>query len=130
MGTTFAFMERLFLENNKLSGTLPTDLSGLQSCTVMGLGTNKFSGNLHPLLTNKKLKLISIDDNNFNGNIPSELGSMTNLNNLKMTSNNFRGSIPSQIGSLTKLVNLELRSNFLTGSVPKTFSKLSNLGKK
>ena len=52
------------------------------------------------------------------GEIPSEIGQLTNLVTLKLHYNELTGSIPPEIGNLTSLVKLDLRYNNLSGSIP------------
>ena len=52
------------------------------------------------------------------GEIPAELGSLTNLTTLELNDNQLSGGIPEELGSLTNLEILRLSSNRLTGCVP------------
>ena len=52
------------------------------------------------------------------GEIPSQIGQLTNLETLKLQYNELTGSIPPEIGNLTSLVKLDLRYNNLSGSIP------------
>ena len=45
------------------------------------------------------------------GEIPSEIGNLTNLTFLSLGDNQLTGSIPSEIGNLTNLTYLNLSSN-------------------
>ena len=61
------------------------------------------------------------------GEIPAELGSLTNLRLLNLTSNQLRGEIPTELGELSNLQSLLLFDNQLTGEIPTELGKLSNL---
>ena len=61
------------------------------------------------------------------GEIPSELGSLSNLHNLYLNSNNLTGEIPSELGSLSNLRQLWLPFNNLTGPLPLELVNLTNL---
>ena len=61
------------------------------------------------------------------GEIPPEIGNLTNLIVLRLYDNQFTGEIPSEIGYLTNLERLKLHTNQLTGSIPETLCDLSNL---
>ena len=61
------------------------------------------------------------------GEIPRELGDLSNLTRLDLRSNSFSGSIPPELGNLTKLTHLDLDRNELTGGVPADLAKLSSL---
>ena len=49
-----------------------------------------------------------IDDNEFVGSIPTEVGLLTNIRFLDLSENKFEGSIPSDFGALTFLEALAL----------------------
>ena len=61
------------------------------------------------------------------GEIPSEIGQLTNLVTLKLQYNELTGSIPPEIGNLTSLVKLDLRYNNLSGSIPTEVWSLTSL---
>ena len=61
------------------------------------------------------------------GEIPSEIGQLTNLVTLKLQYNELTGSIPPEIGNLTNLVKLDLRYNNLSGSIPTEVWSLTSL---
>jgi hypothetical protein len=45
----------------------------------------------------------SLQNNKISGDIPPEIGKLTNLNALDLSSNDFVGDIPNSLGQLTKL---------------------------
>ena len=62
------------------------------------------------------------------GEIPPEIGYLTNLTELRITNNNqITGEIPPEIGNLTKLTHLELFNNQITGEIPVEIGNLTNL---
>lgn len=61
---------------------------------------------------------------NFTGGIPSQIGNMSNLSDIRMFNSKLSGMLPSSIGNITKLTYLSLYSNSLTGSIPTTFGNL------
>ena len=99
-----AHISSLLLNNNSLTGSIPSSLSSLT-----GLKSLTFVGNY------------------LTGSIPSSLSSLTNLNYMMLGSNKLDGSIPSSLSSLKKLSYLELDSNQLTGSIPSSLSTLIKL---
>ena len=58
--------------------------------------------------------------------IPSEIGNLTELQNLWLN-DGFSGIIPPELGNLTKLEWLGLQYNFLIGSIPKELGNLVEL---
>ena len=69
-------------------------------------------------LTN--LLYLQLGHNNLIGEIPSEIGNLTNLENLFLGENELVGEIPVEIGNLTNLTILELNNNQLTGDIPES----------
>uniref|UniRef100_A0A0E0AS10 non-specific serine/threonine protein kinase n=1 Tax=Oryza glumipatula TaxID=40148 RepID=A0A0E0AS10_9ORYZ len=92
------------LDQNYLSGPIPSFIGQLTGLTELHLGFNALSGP-----------------------IPKELGNLTNLNLLGISLTNFTGELPEELGNLTKLQQLYTSSAGLSGPFPSTFSKLKNL---
>ena len=67
------------------------------------------------------------DNSSLVGEIPSELGSLSNLQGLELQGNQLSGEIPPELGNLTNLVDLNLRYNELTGEIPPELGNLVNL---
>jgi len=70
---------------------------------------------------------LNLSINQLTGEIPSEIGNLTNLTYFKLNENELTGEIPSEIGNLTNLTSLTLSSNQLTGEIPSTIWNLTNL---
>jgi hypothetical protein len=58
------------------------------------------------------------------GQIPWQIGNLTNLIELNLSFNNLTGSIPSSIGNLTNLQILDLSENELSGEIPQSICNL------
>ena len=71
--------------------------------------------------------MLSLGDNQLTGEIPTELGSLTNLTVLNLTRNGLTGPVPQELGSLTNLEILALGGNQLTGSIPTWLGTFANL---
>ena len=61
------------------------------------------------------------------GEIPAELGNLSNLATLDLRGNQLTGEIPAELGSLSNLERLVLYDNQLTGEIPTELGSLSNL---
>ncbi|WP_086031728.1 immunoglobulin domain-containing protein, partial [Tenacibaculum holothuriorum] len=100
---------------NELSGIIPDELFNLTNLTHLVIGANKLSGEISPNISAlSNLKEISLNKNQLTGVIPVELGALTNLTSLNLSENLLTGEIPGELGSLTKLGLLYLWGNQLT----------------
>ena len=61
------------------------------------------------------------------GEIPAELGNLSNLQELALGGNHLTGEIPAELGNLSNLQILRLQENQLTGEIPAELSNLSDL---
>ena len=76
-----------------------------------------------------RLSVFGVTGTAMSGTIPSELGGLTNLQQLAMYSNpSLSGTIPSELGGLTDLQQLYLYSNpSLAGTIPSELGELTHL---
>ena len=65
--------------------------------------------------------------NQLTGEIPAELGDLTNLQGLYLSNNQLTGEIPAELGRLTNLIDLSLHVNQLTGEIPAGLGAIPNL---
>ena len=74
-------------------------------------------------------RVVEVDTFNLGlaGSIPSELGSLVNLQRLNLSFNKLTGEIPRELGNLSKLEELLLPVNQLDGGIPAELGNLSNL---
>ncbi|MDE2779202.1 MAG: hypothetical protein OXI91_05940 [Chloroflexota bacterium] len=92
------------------------------------LPENELTGELPPDmggLTN--LVVLNLNGNRLNGEIPAELGSIKGLLELDLGGNELTGRIPGEIGNLTRLGKLNLAGNSLAGEFPPEMGMLSRL---
>ena len=78
------------------------------------------------------LKRLELGNNQLTGEIPWELGNLSALETLLLDSDSsyaggLSGSIPKELGSLSKLEVLNLRFNLLTGEIPAELGNLTSL---
>ncbi len=76
-------------------------------------------------LTN--LEYLNLRFNDLSGEIPAELGDLTDLEYLNLRFNDLSGEIPAELGDLTDLEWLYLSSNDLSGEIPAELGDLTNL---
>ena len=96
--------------------------------TWLDLRQNELSGEIPPELGNlTNLRVLSLFNNQLSGEIPHELGSLTNLEWLQLFDNELSGEVPHELGSLTNLEGLSLNDNQLNGELPPELGSLANL---
>ncbi|KAH7862030.1 hypothetical protein Vadar_033888 [Vaccinium darrowii] len=69
----------------------------------------------------------SVGINSLSGQVPKELGKLTDLRSLSLATNNFSGTLPLELGNLTQLEQLYITCSGVRGTIPSTFSSLKNL---
>ena len=95
---------------------------------TLHLNNNQLTGEIPPELGGlSNLTWLVLHDNELTGEIPPELGALSNLTNLSLYDNQLTGEIPSELGSLSNLTELVLHTNQLTGEIPSELGRLSNL---
>jgi len=70
---------------------------------------------------------LDLSNMELSGEIPSEIGDLTNLTNLDLGGNQLSGEIPSEMCNLTNLTELELGGNQLSGEIPSCVGNLTSL---
>ena len=70
---------------------------------------------------------LDLSQNQLNGQIPAEIGRLTDLVDLDLFGNQLRGEIPPEIGSLGNVTRLALWANQLSGSIPPELGNLASL---
>ncbi|GKD76262.1 leucine-rich repeat-containing protein, partial [Tanacetum coccineum] len=99
------------MSNNLLQGQIPHELFELQSLQVLDLSNNTLEGKLGPELDELKSK--------FGGALSRGFGKLVNLESLKLNNGDFLpGNIPEEIGNLTQLRALSLQKNHFSGRIP------------
>ncbi len=148
----FISLDTLGLDDNMLSGTIPSKLGNLSSLKSLDISGNEFSGsipselwnltnlislgisdidlpvNLPPEIGNLiNLEYLDVSDNELITDLPDELWSLSNLKSLNLSDTDLEGPIPSVIESFSNLIHLDVSDNDVTGSIPEELWNLTNL---
>lgn len=77
------------------------------------------------LKANGRVESVVLKDNNLSGNIPNEIGNLTEVTTIELDLNQLTGTIPTEFSNLMALEILNLSNNQLIGSIPSSFAVLS-----
>jgi len=112
---------KLFLQRNRLSGTIPEAI--MRHAQKLHLGKNSFQGTISSsFLHNNLLDSLDLGSNQLNGSLP-EFPNLRSFLELILSRNDFRGTIPSSYGSLA-FGTLDLSRNRLFGSLDGFLSEM------
>jgi Leucine-rich repeat (LRR) protein len=95
--------------DNKIEGRIPDEIGNLKgafgssSCSLIPL---YFHCHLTLLLRSKDIVALYLDTNKLTGQIPTTIGKLTKMVDLRLRVNNLSGTIPTELGALG---NLEVR---------------------
>jgi hypothetical protein len=119
----------LNLNENNLTGFIPSSFGDLTYLSYLRLDANQLSGIIPPELGNlTNLYIAFFSNNQLSGHIPPELGNIPNLGNLILSHNELSGNIPKELGNLfSSLYGLDLSYNQLSGSIPLEVGELKYL---
>ena len=83
----------------------------------------------HGVVTDKtgRVTRLVLEENRLSGEIPAELGRLSNLTAFYLGGNQLGGEIPVELGSLSDLTLLSFWGNHLTGEIPAELGGLSDL---
>ncbi len=100
----------------------------LGSVVGIRLFGNALTGEIPPELGDlSNLVELELSDNQLSGEIAPELGNLTNLENLYLSNNQLSGEIPAELGMLATLKVLSLGQNQLSGEIPAELGELTGL---
>ena len=120
-------VSNLKLSNMGLKGQFPRAIQNCSSLVGLDLSINKLSGTIPGDISTLLPYVTSLDlsSNDFSGAIPDSLANCTYLNSLKLDQNRLTGQIPGQFASLSRLKTFSVSNNLLTGPVPNFNSKVT-----
>ncbi|XVF16602.1 hypothetical protein REPUB_Repub10bG0046000 [Reevesia pubescens] len=121
-------LETLYLYNNKINGSIPSEIGYLTNLIYLDFSSNMIVGSI-PLtlcqLTN--LKILHLFENQISGPIPSCIGNLSNLESLYIDNNKIEGSIPQNIENLKNLSFLSITNNSFNALLPPALCLLIKL---
>ena len=119
-------------ESNNMIGRIPPEIGVLTFMTSYISFFNAQSGSIPTslgLIT--PLQTFDVESNNMDGDLfqPEYSGSegLTEIVNFRASLNNFRGEIPTEIGRWTKVQNLWFADNEITGTIPNEIGNLVDM---
>ncbi|XXG76677.1 hypothetical protein AAC387_Pa08g0979 [Persea americana] len=110
--------------------SFPSSLTSCRNLKTLWIDDNPLNGILPTYIGNLSTSLEGIVASycGVNGNIPNEIGNLSNLAFLQLYANDLSGFIPTTINGLWKLQILDLASNRIEGSIPNDLCHLPRLG--
>ncbi|KAI4310716.1 hypothetical protein MLD38_035670 [Melastoma candidum] len=123
-------LEHLDISSNRFPGDVGSWVSGCSQLQLLNLSSNRFSGPVQSFPV-KALKFLYLDNNGFQGELPSHLADACHgLIELDLSHNNLSGSIPSDFGLCSVLESLDVSNNKFSGELPSAvFAKMTGLRK-
>ncbi|GFP93979.1 receptor-like protein kinase bri1-like 3 [Phtheirospermum japonicum] len=115
-GGAYGSLEWLQLNNNSLTGQLPSNLRNCTTLFVLDVGDNKLTGKSPEWIGNYMLYLavLRLRNNEFYGHIPSAYCQLSGLQIMDFAHNQLTGNIPHCFGSLLGMIT--------SGGIPGEFS--------
>ncbi|KAI9092745.1 hypothetical protein K1719_027542 [Acacia pycnantha] len=114
----------LNLRSNKLTGKVPPSMASL-NLDLLDLSDNNLFGKFSlDLLNWTNLQYLFLEGNEFSGSLTNLVAQ--NLVVIKLRNNQFVGNIPSQLCNLSSLIILDLAKNKLSGSIPHCLYNLTS----
>ena len=123
------YVERLYLHDNNLSGTIPPEIGNLVEVDYLYLAGNQLEGAIPPEFGNlKKLNDFYLSENELTGPIPAEFANLSHMRGgLYLDDNRLTGTIPAEFGDFQHLHFLVLDDNQFEGSIPPELVNMEEL---
>ena len=77
MSTFFNTITDLKLDMNDITGDIPREIGVFRNLKVLDIGNNQFTGTLPPTLARTQLQIFYATPNNFDGEVPSSLATLS-----------------------------------------------------
>jgi len=122
-------LQVLSLGENKLHGTIPKSIAKLKKIWFLDLETATYlSSGFENLFRLSSLRFMHLSLAGLNGTLPDEFGLyFPAMIECLLPGNHFAGNIPSTMGSMTNLWHLNLANNYFSGQIPKSIGSIPML---
>ncbi|KAK5834026.1 hypothetical protein PVK06_017896 [Gossypium arboreum] len=122
-------LRRIDVSGNPLSGVLPTYIGNLsKSLQYFSAFNCEIKGNIPMEIGNlSNMLVLVLGYNKLSGFIPTSIGGLGNLQGLGLSFNKLEGPISESLCDLERLYNLFLGLNKLHGSIPSCLGNISSL---
>ncbi|XP_020236204.1 probable LRR receptor-like serine/threonine-protein kinase At3g47570 isoform X2 [Cajanus cajan] len=128
LGNLSTQLSQLFLGGNHILGEIPATLGNLISLTLLTMEDNNIDGNIPTTFRKfQKMQRLRLSGNKLLGEIGAFVGNLSQLFYLDLGENMLEGNIPPSIGMCQKLQSLNLANNNLTGTIPLEIFKIFSL---
>lgn len=109
-------LHELYVDSTPISGSIPSEIFGIQGLRVLSLNECNLSGELSPDLFNAvNLERLHLSDNDLQGIIPDRWDELEKLQVLTLAKNQFRGRMPSSFDSAASLTAVSLQDQVSKG---------------
>lgn len=100
----FSKLENLILQNNFLRGTIPEFLGNVSLLHTLILTGNLYEGTIPAMVleSSSLLGTIHLSKMNLTGSIPTTFGALPMVD-LRLDENRFSGEVPSELGSVSEM---------------------------
>ncbi|KAL8141185.1 hypothetical protein V2J09_007206 [Rumex salicifolius] len=117
IGNMSTSIQALFLNDNRLEGSIPDDFARLKGLSKVSLSGNLLTGNIPSSIFNlSNLKVLDLSRNKVYGRLPLDLDlRLPSLSTLYVSECSLTGQVPISISNLSNLVNLDISFNSFRG---------------
>eukprot|EP00545_Synedropsis_sp_CCMP1620_P006725 CAMPEP_0119004480 /NCGR_PEP_ID=MMETSP1176-20130426/1160_1 /TAXON_ID=265551 /ORGANISM="Synedropsis recta cf, Strain CCMP1620" /LENGTH=753 /DNA_ID=CAMNT_0006956187 /DNA_START=121 /DNA_END=2382 /DNA_ORIENTATION=+ len=119
----------LNMTENNVRGSIPREVFlANPDIRWFSLGGNGFFGEVPAEIgTLTQMRYLSVANNFFTGSLPNSITQMKGLNRLYVDGNYFAGKLPAGLGGMTSLETLSIYNNFFTGTLTPDLGKMVNM---